>query len=146
MKTRVILALLLFASVGQARERHYEKGVLLEMESAQCGYAEKSGKGFAGAILGTDSENKKTKEMLCPEYVLRSERIIYRIRPKDEKHPALLPVGEEVQFRIDKDKMKLRVPEGDNKERDYAVISMTPRADVKNAKLSDSCGSIQKPR
>lgn len=59
--------------------------------------------------------------------VLRTERIIYRIRPKNNKHPVLLPVGEKAQFRLAKDKMKLRVEELDDKERDYIVVSMTPR-------------------
>ena len=53
--------------------------------------------------------------------------MIYHIRPRDEKHPALLPVGEKAQFRLDKDKMLLRVEDGDNKEREYIVVSMTPR-------------------
>jgi hypothetical protein len=39
----------------------------------------------------------------------------------------LLPVGVRAQFRLDKDKMKLRVEDLDDKERDYTVVSMTPR-------------------
>jgi len=53
--------------------------------------------------------------------------VIYHIRPRDEKHPVLLPVGEKAQFRMEKDKMVLRVEDGDNKEREYSVVSMTPR-------------------
>jgi hypothetical protein len=108
----------------------YEKGVLTQMESAACGYAEKDGKTVAGEIFGTDGQHKNTKQMLCQEYVLQTERLTYRIRPKDDKHPALLPVGETAQFRIHKDKMLLRVPETDGKEREYVVVSMIPRADV----------------
>jgi hypothetical protein len=55
--------------------------------------------------------------------------MIYRIRPKDAKHPVLLPVGERAQFRLEKDKMLLRVEDLDSKEREYIVVSMTPRAD-----------------
>ena len=84
---------------------------------------------FAGEVFGTDGAHKKTHEMLCQEYLLQSERVIYRIRPKDEKHPALLPVGEKAQFRMDKDKMVLRVEDMDDKERSYTVVSMTPRAE-----------------
>ncbi len=72
--------------------------------------------------------------MLCQEYVLQSDRIIYRIRPKEEKHPVLLPVGETAEFRIHKDKLLLRVPELDEKEREYLVISMTSRSDLKDTK------------
>ncbi|MGH9712970.1 MAG: hypothetical protein ACRD5M_06695 [Candidatus Acidiferrales bacterium] len=112
----------------------YEKGLLLSMESAACGYSEKAGKSVTGEILGTDSAHKKTQEVLCQEYVMQAEHLTYRIRPKDDKHPVLLPVGEAVQFRIHKDKMYLRVPEGDQKEREYVVLSMQLRQDVKSAR------------
>lgn len=70
------------------------------------------------------------QETLCQEYVLRSRRITYRIRPKDDIHPSLLPIGETAEFRIHKDKLLLRVPDVDGKEREYIVLSMTPRTDV----------------
>ena len=108
----------------------YEKGVLLQMDSSSCGYAEKDGKTIAGEIFGTDGQHKNTKVVMCQEYVLQTERVTYRIRPKDEKHPVLLPVGETAQYRIRKDKLLLRVPEADSKEREYLVLSMTPRSEV----------------
>lgn len=111
----------------------YDRGVLLSMESASCGYAQNSGKTVAGEIFGTDGGHVKTQEMLCPEYSLQTDRIIYRIRPRDEKHPVLLPVGERVEFRIHKDRLFLRVPEGDDKERQYTVLSMQMREDIKTA-------------
>ena len=100
------------------------------MNSSSCGYAEKASKTLAGEILGTDGQHKKTQEVLCQEYILQTERITYRIRPKDDKHPALLPIGETAEFRIHKDKLILRVIESNDKEREYLVVSMTPRADV----------------
>src|SRR6266568_75621 len=112
MKLRTLAVCLLFAGVCSAREHDYQKGTLLRMDSSSC---------------GTDGQHKQTQEMLCQEYVLQSERVIYRIRPKDEKHPVLLPIGETAQFRISKDKLILRVPESDGKEREYIVVSMTPR-------------------
>ncbi len=116
---------------AQAKEpKRYESGVLLQMDSADCGYDENSGKSLTGELLGTDSAHKKTHALLCQEYILESEHVIYHIRPKDEKHPVLLPVGERAQFRLDKDKMKLRVEDMDDKERDYVVVSMTPRESV----------------
>ena len=136
---RAILVVLLMCAAGsmQAKDKPtYEKGVLLQMDSSSCGYAEKDGKTIAGEILGTDGQHKKTQEVLCQEYILKTDRLIYRIRPKDDKHPALLPVGESAEFRLHKDKMLLRVPEADGKEREYIVVSMTPRADAADAKTS----------
>ena len=129
---KVAAICLLFAGVGSvsaAKEHDYQKGTLLRMDSSSCGMQEKGGKTMAGELIGTDTQNKKTKELLCQEYILQSEHVIYRIRPTDDKHPVLLPIGETAQFRINKDKLILRVPELNDKEREYTVVSMTPRED-----------------
>ena len=137
MRSKVLMATIMLLSLAHAKEpRQFQNGVLLQMDSADCGYDEKSGKSFAGEMLGTDSGHKKTRAVLCPEYTLQSERVTYRIRPKDEKHPVLLPVGEKAQFRLDKDKMMLRVEDIDSKEREYIVVSMTPREDSKTQNRS----------
>jgi len=128
-----IVAVLVFATTMAVQAKDppaYEKGVLVQMESSPCGTAERDGKTIAGQIFGTDGQHKNTKQVLCQEYVLQTDRIIYRITPKDDKHPVLLPVGETAQFRIHKDKLVLRVPEADSKEREYFVLSMTPRTDL----------------
>jgi hypothetical protein len=132
MRKGTLAILLLGAALSlQAKDGPaYEKGVLAQMDSSSCGYAEKDGKTIAGEIFGTDGQHKNTKVVLCQEYVLQTERVTYRIRPKDDKHPVLLPVGETAQFRIHKDKLLLRVPEADGKEREYLVVSMTPRSDA----------------
>ena len=127
-KLSALAACLLLAGVCAAKERDdYQKGTLLRMDSAACGLQEKGGKSITGELIGTDSQSKKTKEVLCQEYVLQAERVIYRIRPTDDKHPVLLPIGETAQFRLHKDKLILKVTEGDGKEREYTVVSMTPR-------------------
>jgi hypothetical protein len=132
MRKTIFMAVLLLAPLClQAKDKPvYEKGELVQMDSTSCGYAEKDGKTLAGEIFGTDGQHKKTQETLCQEYVLRSQRITYRIRPKDDKHPTLLPIGETAEFRVHKDKLLLRVPEADGKEREYIVLSMTPRTDI----------------
>ena len=79
---------------------------------------------------------KETHELLCQEYILQSDKVIYRIRPRDEKHPVLLPVGEQAQFRMEKDRMILRVEDSDDKDRPYTVVSMTPRDDASPEKTS----------
>ena len=131
IKMCALAAGLLFAGVCTAKEHDdYQKGTLLRMESTSCGMQEKGGKSMTGELLGTDAQNKKTKEVLCQEYVLQAERVIYRIRPTDDKHPALLPIGETAQFRLHKDKLILKVAELDGKEREYTVVSITPREDM----------------
>jgi hypothetical protein len=55
--------------------------------------------------------------------------VIYRIRPKDDKHAVLLPIGQSAQFRLEKNKMLLRIEGTDSKEREYLVLSIKPRGD-----------------
>ena len=135
MRSKWMLCVVLgVASAAFAKSpKPYQTGKLVQMDSVQCGMAEKDAKSFAGEMLGTDSGSKKTQEVLCQEYVLQAERVIYRIRPRDEKHPVLLPVGEQAQFRLQKDKMLLMVEDLDSKEREYIVVSMTPRSDTSTA-------------
>ncbi len=91
----LVLASILLASTAYAKEpKAYQSGKLLQMDSVQCGVDEKDAKSFTGELIGTDSGHKKTQELLCQEYLLQAERVIYRIRPKDAKHPVLLPIGD----------------------------------------------------
>jgi hypothetical protein len=140
MRSELMMCVILsLATAAHAKQpKPYQTGKLLQMDSVQCGMAEKDAKSFAGEMLGTDSGSKKTQELLCQEYILEAERVIYRIRPRDEKHPVLLPVGEQAQFRLQKDKMLLRVEDLDGKEREYIVVSMTPRSDSSRADATPS--------
>jgi hypothetical protein len=140
MRSKLTLCVVLaLASSAYAKDpKAYQTGKLLQMDSVSCGTAEKDAKSFAGEVLGTDNGSKKTQEVLCQEYVLQADRVIFHIRPRDEKHPALLPVGEQAQFRLQKDKMLLRVEDLDNKEREYVVVSMSPRSDSTAADATPS--------
>jgi hypothetical protein len=105
----------------------YQSGKLLQMNSVHCGTAQKSDTSAFGEIIGSDDRNTKTQDVLCQEYVLETDSVDYHIRPRDEKHPDILPIGNMAQFRIEKDRLILRA-EGMDKERQYLVVSITPRA------------------
>src|SRR5205814_8333213 len=139
MRMQYLHAIVLVATAVHAKEpKHFQSGKLLKMQSVKCGTDAKNGKSIAGEMLGTDSAHMKTKELLCQEYVLETQKVVYHIRPKDDKHPALLPIGEKAQFRLDKDKMVLRVEDMDDKERDYVVVSMVPRESADQVGSSSS--------
>ena len=134
MRLKFLLAVLLLAAMVEAKEpRHYQSGRLMKMESVKCGTDEKNGKSFAGEMIGTDSSHVKTRELLCQQYTLETSTLVYTLRPKTDKHPALLPIGETAQFRMDKDKMLLRVEDLDDKEREYIVISIIPKEQAESA-------------
>src|ERR1700693_1228297 len=131
---RIVLFALLCASFAYARDQRAPlSGTLLQMDSVECGTDQKSAKSLPGEIIGPASAHQKMHTLLCQEYLLQTDRIIYRIRPKDDKHPVLLPVGEKAQFHVEKDYMKLRGEDLHNKEREYVVVSMTPRMEAQTA-------------
>jgi hypothetical protein len=132
MKSQIaaVLVLLAAAPMFAKDQPSYEKGTISAMNAVECGYDSKSGEGLGGMILGTDSSHVKNREVLCQEYTLKTEKVTYRIRPREEKHPALLPVGETAQFRIKKDVLLLRLPEVDSKEHSYQVVGMTANPGV----------------
>jgi len=130
----VLFAVMAVPGVQAKKAQEHEQGVLLSMDSKACGAALKTGKSLTGELLGTDSQKKQTQEVLCQEYTLQTDRIVYRIRPKDEKHAVLLPIGQTVEFRIEKDSMYLRNLQSDRKERQYTVVSMQPRQDANDTK------------
>jgi hypothetical protein len=136
----VATAILAASVAAQAKDPvFYQTGRLTQMQSISCGYTENSGKSFLGEVVGTDGGHVKNKELLCQEYVLKTDKVLFHIRPKEEKHPTLLPIGEEAKFRIKKDRLLLQVPEIGAKEAEYFVISMTQitpdQTHADNAKL-----------
>lgn len=107
----LVLASILLAATAYGKEpKAYQSGKLLQMDAVSCGA-------------------QKTQELRCQEYVLQTDTLDYRIRSRDAKHPVLLPVGERAQFRLEKDKMLVRVEYLDNEERAYIVVSTTPRSE-----------------
>ena len=75
MKNKIFVAAILVASLAQAKEpKHHQTGTLLQMDSAECGVDENSGKSFVGEVVGTDAAHKKTHALLCQEYWSRSPR------------------------------------------------------------------------
>jgi hypothetical protein len=130
----ILCVVLVLAAAAFAKDpKPYLMGALMQMDSVQCGTTDKDAQGLTGQMLGTDSGSKQTQPLLCQEYVLQTERVIYRIRPRDEKRPVLLPVGEPAQFRLQKNKMLLRLEAVDSKEHEYIVVSMAPRSDSSSA-------------
>ena len=139
--TVFVCAALACACAALAKEpKAYQDGKIVEMDSVECGKAEKYGQSFVGEMFGTDSVGQKTHQALCREYLLEAQHVIYRIRPRDEKHAVLLPIGQKAQFRIQKDKLLLRIEDLDDKEHEYIVISMSLRIEGSTAAAAPTRG------
>jgi hypothetical protein len=114
----LVLALVFTAAASDAKElKAYQDGKLLQMDSVQCG------------VDAKDAKKGKTHELFCQEYAVQADQMVYRIRPKDDKHAELLPVGENAQFRLQKNRMLLRLEGPAGKEREYVGVSVKPRGD-----------------
>jgi hypothetical protein len=128
IKIAMIAALaLVFMTPGSAAakdKKHLQRGMLEKMQAIPCGVKERGLTSLGGLWAGIGVQHVNSNEKLCPQYLFRTDQMDYQIRPLDEKHAALLPVGQEAEFKIKKDKLFLRVPDGDHKLRAYQVVSM----------------------
>lgn len=129
IKTALVVAMLLFSvsslNAGD-KKKHADRGMLEKMEAVPCGAKERGLSGL-GALYGSIGvTHVNSDEKLCPQYLLRTDEMEYHIRPVDGKHPVILPIGHEGEFKIKKDHLFLKVPDGDRKTRAYQVVSMKP--------------------
>src|SRR5215467_4440008 len=85
-------------------------GTIISENSVACGSTVEKGK-----------KNKHmTVEVLCQEYVVRTEGTDYHIRQMKPSEKALIPVHTPVEFTLDKDKMKFKA---NGKSYEYLIVS-----------------------
>jgi len=127
-KTALILALVLVSAVplsaDDKKKKPPERALLEKMEAVPCGAKEKGLTGLGTVWASAGITHVNSDEKLCPQYMVITDEMEYHIRPTDTKHPALLPIGKEIEFKIKKDEMFLRVVDGDKKMDTYHVVSM----------------------
>lgn len=140
-KPLLILFVLLLALPAFAGKKKKPNRVMIEkMEAVPCGAKEKglTGLGSLWGSIGITHVN--SDEKLCPQYMLRSDDMEYHVRPLDKKHPVILPVGQEAEFKVHKDKFDMKVVEGgpDHKTRHYQVVAMKPIDHTEDASYKGS--------
>jgi hypothetical protein len=75
----------------------------------------------SSVACGSQVKNKKqTAELLCQEYVVRTETTEYHVRQEKPADKALIPVNTGVEFTLEKDKMKFKA---NGKKYEYLVVS-----------------------
>jgi hypothetical protein len=128
---RSLMLLLVFVSAiplsAKDKKKRLERGIVEKMEAVPCGAKEKGITGLGTLWASAGITHVNSDEKLCPEYLFRTDQMDYEIRPTDLKHATLLPVGQEGEFKIKKNRMFLKFPEGaDQKTRTYEVVAMNP--------------------
>ena len=106
-RNSLILACVLVAAVpvsaGGKKKNVPERAMLEKMEAVPCGAKQKGLNGLGSFWASVGITHVNSDEKLCPQYLLRTDEMDYRIRPTDLKHPVILPIGQEVVFKIKKD-------------------------------------------
>jgi hypothetical protein len=84
-------ALTLTAAVA---EKEMQQGTIVSENSVSC---------------GTQAKGKKQTDLLCQEYVIRTDTTEYHVRQEKAGHKAMLPMNAPVELTLKKDKMKFQV-------------------------------------
>jgi hypothetical protein len=129
-KVLVIVPLILVSAIAVnadgKKKKQPDRAMLEKMDAVPCGSTQKGVTGLGSIWASVGITHMSANEKLCPRYLLRTDEMEYEIQPNDKRHPAILPVGQEVVFKIKKDHMDVRCPEGDKKVREYEVVAMKP--------------------
>jgi hypothetical protein len=100
-----LLVFLLFGAFAVAKDTPMQ-GTIVSENSVSCG-SQADGK-------------KKTTELMCQEYVIRTDATEYHVRQEKEAHKALLPVNAAVELTLKKDRMKFKL---NGKEYEMLIVS-----------------------
>jgi hypothetical protein len=130
-----MFALLLAIPALGRDKKHDDRAMIEKMEAVPCGAKQNGVSGLGSVFASIGATHINSDEKLCPQYVLRTDDMEYHIRPLDKKHPIILPVGKEGEFKIAKDVMEMRIPDGDRKKRRYQVVVMKP---IDHPEVSDA--------
>jgi hypothetical protein len=142
-KIPVILALVaasaapLFAGGGD-KKKPSERATLERMEAVPCGAKQKGLAGLGTLWASAGITDVHSDEKLCPQYTVLTDEMQYDIRPADLKHAVILPVGKEIEFKIKKNRMYLKVPDAHQKLQEYEVVAMKPTGSDASAKAASA--------
>jgi hypothetical protein len=111
MRKATILAAALGLATISAAAKGPQPGTIVSESSVAC---------------GSQLKNKKeTAQLLCQEYLVRTETTEYHVRQEKHADQELIPVNSGIEFTLDKDKMKFKA---NGKKYEYLVVSETATA------------------
>jgi hypothetical protein len=102
----LLVTLLICLAAQNAAAKDQMQGTIVSENSVPC---------------GTQAKGKKqTVDLMCQEYVIRTDTTEYHVRQEKEAHKTMLPVNAPVELSLSKDKMKFKV---NGKEYEMLVVS-----------------------
>jgi hypothetical protein len=103
-----------FTLIADAGAKEPEAGTIVSESSVACRSKVKN--------------KKETAEVICQEYVVRTQTTEYHIRQEKHAGQELIPVNTSIEFTLNKDKMKFTA---NGKKYEYLVVSETAVATPK---------------
>ncbi len=113
-----IAMLVTFAVVLAAQTNSQQQGTIIRMRLAGCVVPQ-----HALMARMSGGENPETR-LLCPEYVLVGEKVVYVITGKTAEQ--LIPLAEVTRFRLQKNEMLIRIDDS-SKESRFHIKAMVLR-------------------
>jgi len=133
MKRTLICIFLLITPVLLRAQTHSRKqGTIVRMSMAACDLQH----GFMAAMSGGA---KVDTGMLCPEYVLVTDKVVYVISGKSSEE--LLPLVEVTRFRLQKNEMLIRIDDSD-KESHFHIKAMMLRPDWDRSQMLEEAAAM----
>jgi hypothetical protein len=96
-KTILLSAALLSLNLTAVAKDNVMQGTIVSENSVDCG------------TKGNGKKKQQTTDLMCQEYVIRTQTTEYHVRQEKQAHKEMLPVNAPVELTIDKDKMKFKV-------------------------------------
>jgi hypothetical protein len=100
----LLMAVLAVSITATAKDQTMQ-GTIVSENSVQC---------------GSQAKGKKQMELMCQEYVIRTDATEYHLRQEKPGHKDMLPMNAMAEMTIHKDKMKFKV---NGKEYEMLVVS-----------------------
>ena len=120
MKRTLLCIFLLAVPVLSAQTHSQQQGTIVRMRMTNCLGPQH---GFMATMSG---DAKAETGLLCPEYVLVADKVVYVSSGKSSEQ--LIPLAEETRFRLHKNEMLIRVDDT-TKESHFRIKAMVLRPD-----------------
>ena len=108
-KPFVLTAVAIFGAMLAQAANKTQFGTIISESSVAC-----------GSKLEKSKKSQQNMEVLCQEYVVRTDTTDYHIRQLKPADKALIPINTPIEFTLDKDKMRFKA---NGKSYEYLVVA-----------------------
>lgn len=105
-KPFLLTAILIFGATLLQASTKPQTGTIISENSVACG--------------SKQDKKKQNVDLLCQEYVVRTDTTDYRIRQEKPSTRALIPINTPIEFTLEKDKIRFKA---NGKSFEYLIVS-----------------------